>query len=219
MFGNCLRKERTQRGKECQSSFPQIFSISCPRSLPPSSPPLLGNLSEKAQNKAAKRKEKTSESSFLKKEEGKRKKGITLLWLLLRLLILSQGGSAGLVVLNAFAIFFNGVTFLSSTTGACLTGFGKDATWPKCTLASCKILARERCLWRDTPGSLGFYVAIWLQLWTSWTDTLDFPSTPFILWVVSLRKQGSVSCGWSCNGTKMSLCWINSTRFVNNQTI
>lgn len=32
--GNCLRKERTQRGKECQSCFPQIFSISCPHPLP-----------------------------------------------------------------------------------------------------------------------------------------------------------------------------------------
>lgn len=39
--------------------------------------------------------------------------------------------------------------------------------------------------------------------WTSCTDTLDFPSPRFILWLVSLRKQGSVSCGWSCNGTKM----------------
>lgn len=55
----------------------------------------------------------------------------------------SQGGSAGPVVLNAFAIFFNRVTFFSPTTGACLTGVGKVATWPKCTLASCKILARE----------------------------------------------------------------------------
>lgn len=116
-----------------------------------------------------------------------------------------------------------GTNFFSSTTGACLTGVGNDATWPKRMLASCKFLARERCFYCDTPGPLGFYVAARPQLWTSWTDTSDFPSPLFILWFVSLRKQGSVSCGWSCNGTKMrgkyrqcsqrGLGWINRTTF------
>lgn len=52
---------------------------------------------------------------------------------------LSQGGSAGPVVLNA--IFSNRATSFSSTTAACLTGVGKDATWLR--LLPVRILAHK----------------------------------------------------------------------------
>lgn len=145
--GNCLRKGRTQRGEECQSYFPQIFSISCPRSSPISSTAAVepGNLSEKAQNKAAKRKKENKRKQFSEEGgggEAKERHNSSLISAPSSHSP-SQGGSAGPVVLNAFAIFFNRVTFFSPTTGACLTGVGKVATWPKCTLAPRKILARE----------------------------------------------------------------------------
>lgn len=167
--------------------------------LPPSSLPLLepGNLSKKAQNKAAKEKRKQVKAVYQRRRRrgrwgssaGRALHLITLLWLLLDLPIpLSWGGSAGPVVLNVFAILCNRVTFFISTTAACLTGVGRDATWLKRTLSSCKILACEWCFYCDTPGSLGFYVATWPELWTSWTDTLDFPSPLFRQWIVSLHK-------------------------------
>lgn len=113
--------------------------------------------------------------------------------------------------------FFNWVRFFSFATGACLTADGKDATWLKYTIASCKSFVCEWCFYRDTPGSLGFNVAIWLQFCSSQPDTLDFPSLLFVLWFVSLRKHGRVSCGWSCNGTKVRLCWTNPVMFSNNK--
>lgn len=60
LAGNCLRKEREHReAKNAKAIFPR-FSPSAVLAPPPSFLPLLepGNLSEKAQNKAAKEKRK-----------------------------------------------------------------------------------------------------------------------------------------------------------------
>lgn len=78
LIGNCLRKrERTQRGKECQSYFPQIFSISCPRSSPfPSTAPRARKSERKGTEQGGeKRKRKQVKAVKAKKEEGKRRKG------------------------------------------------------------------------------------------------------------------------------------------------
>lgn len=73
LIGNWRCKETTQRGKECQSYFPQIFSISCPRSSPfPSTAPRARKSEQKSTEQGGERKKKTSESSLAKEEvEGK----------------------------------------------------------------------------------------------------------------------------------------------------
>ena len=81
---------------------------------------------------------------------------------------LSQEGSVDPLVLNVLVIVYNGVTFFS-----CLEYFWQQlGKMPP----GRSFLACELSFCCDSPECVGFNAAVWLQLWTSRTNTLYFPS-------------------------------------------
>lgn len=190
MVGNCQRKGRSQRGKECQSYFPQIFSISCPRSSP---------IFCSRSCRARKSERKSTEQGGEKKKENKRKQ------------FDEEGRGGGEAKRRQSSALTSAPASLSVsgrkcrqrghvfslTAGACVTGVGNAATRPNAPM-----LPVGFWLVRDvvTVVHLGPRPLMWPNDFsceaaepTHWTS----PSRLFNLWFVSLRKRRSVSCGRS----------------------
>lgn len=195
--------------------FSPRFSPSAVLAPPPSFLPLLepGNLSEKAQNKAAKEKRKQVKAVYQRRRTRRRRRRgrksssacralhlITLLWLLLALLILCLWEEALALLFWMHMPFSSTGSHFSFLLQQCVwQELGKMPPGQNVLLLPVRFWPTSYVFTVIHLGFRGFYVAIWPLLWTSWTDTLDFPSPLFILWLVSLHKQGRVSC----YGTKM----------------
>lgn len=204
-------KEREHReAKNAKAIFPR-FSPSAVLAPPLSPPPLPGpgNLSEKAQNKAAK-KEKENKWKQLRRRRRRGSEGKAVQRAPSHNSSLITAPSSRLppprlreeepALLFWMRLPFSptGSHFFSRTTGARLTAAGKDATWPKRTLAPFKIVGRRAMFSPRYTWAFGLLcgnsTTVLNQL--NWHIGLPLPFL-FILWFVSLRKLGSVSCGWS----------------------
>ena len=222
LIGNCRRKERerTQRGERMPTLFPPRFSPSAVLAPPPSSPPLLlqpGNLSEGAQNKAAKEgKRKRVKAVYRRRKRRRRRRRrrgrqqsspshnssvITPRSSRTR----PQRGSALLVVFNAFCrVPPQGSHFSGRLQQRVWQELGRTPPGPLARRLPVRSGGCRRCFHCDTPG--GSELLMW-RYDHSRTDTSNFP-LPFpplfsYCGLCHYVSGGSVSRGWSCKCTKI----------------